>query len=54
MVEAVNYNAFLVSLIRGEACAGEAIVDFGAGIGTFAKALAMDGHSVRCIEPEER
>jgi SAM-dependent methyltransferase len=54
MVEAVNYNAFLVALIRSEARAGETVVDFGAGIGTFAKALALDGHQVQCIEPDRR
>lgn len=54
MVEAVNYNAFLLSLIRSEARAGEVIVDFGAGIGTFAKALAVDGHRVQCVEPDQR
>ena len=54
MVEAVNYNAFLVSLIRSEARAGDAVLDFGAGIGTFAKALASDGHQVQCIEPDQR
>jgi SAM-dependent methyltransferase len=53
MIEAVNYNAFLVSLIRSEARAGEAVIDFGAGIGTFAKVLAMDGHMVQCIEPDQ-
>lgn len=54
MAEAVNYNAFLVSLIRNEARSGEVVLDFGAGIGTFAKALAPDGHQVLCIEPDQR
>ena len=54
MVEAVNYNAFLVSLIRNEARAGETVLDFGAGIGTFANALALNGHNVQCIEPDQR
>jgi SAM-dependent methyltransferase len=54
MVEAVNYNAFLVSLISNEARIGETVLDFGAGIGTFAKALALKGHKVQCIEPDQR
>lgn len=54
MVEAVNYNAFLASLIRSQARPGEVVLDFGAGIGTFAKALALDGHRVQCIEPDQR
>jgi len=54
MVEAVNYNAFLVSLIRSEAHTGETVLDFGAGIGTFAKVLAQEGHKVLCIEPDQR
>lgn len=54
MAEAVNYNAFLMSLIRNEARSGEVLLDFGAGIGTFAKALASDGHQVLCIEPDQR
>lgn len=53
MVEAVNYNAFLASLIRSQARPGEVVLDFGAGIGTFAKALALDGHRVQCIEPDQ-
>lgn len=54
MTEAVNYNAFLVDLIRHEARAGEVVVDFGAGIGTFAKALAQEGYKVHCIEPDQQ
>jgi len=52
MAEAVNYNRFLVELILNEARLGEKIVDFGAGIGTFAKAIAERGHHVHCIEPD--
>lgn len=54
MADAVNYNAFLVSLIREELRPGENIVDFGAGIGTFARAVAGGGHNVHCIEPDRR
>ena len=52
MVGAVNYNRFLVLLIKNEANVGEKVVDFGAGIGTFAKAISNDGFIVQCIEPD--
>ena len=52
MEDAVNYNNFLVSLIEKEAKFGDKIVDFGAGIGTFAKALHKTGYQVHCIEPD--
>ena len=54
MTEAVNYNAFLVALIRDELRTGETIVDFGAGIGTFALAVAGHDRTVHCIEPDRR
>lgn len=54
MTEAVNYNAFLVSLIRNEIRPGEVVLDFGAGIGTFAKAVAGHGGEVWCVEPDRR
>lgn len=54
MTEAVNYNAFLVELIRNEIRPGEVALDFGAGIGTFAKAVAGHGAQVQCIEPDQR
>ncbi len=54
MADAVNYNSFLVSLIQNEARPGEKVVDFGAGIGTFAKTIAGTGHAVHCIEPDLR
>lgn len=54
MADAVNYNAFLVDLIRNEIRPGETVLDFGAGIGTFAKAVAGPGCEVQCIEPDRR
>lgn len=54
MVEAVNYNAFLLALVRNEVGPGQSVLDFGAGIGTFARALAQRGVSVRCVEPDPR
>lgn len=52
MAEAVNYNRFLVDRIAGEASPGDRILDFGAGIGTFALALTQAGHRVDCLEPD--
>lgn len=54
MEEAVNYNRFLLSLIRSHASREQKILDFGAGIGTFASALAKEGYSIRCVEADER
>lgn len=54
MAEAVNYNRYLLSLIRAGARPGDRIVDIGAGIGTFARALAGDGLDVTCVEPDPR
>ena len=54
MADAINYNDFLVSLIRKEVKPGELVVDFGAGIGTFSKQVAMSGHKVHCVEPDHR
>ena len=52
MLEARRYNEHLLSMVRNVLHGGEVIVDFGAGIGTFARALAAEGHSVRCVEPD--
>jgi SAM-dependent methyltransferase len=54
MAEAVNYNRYLLSLIRANARPGDRIADIGAGIGTFARALAADGLDVTCVEPDPR
>ena len=48
---AENYNNFLIGLIRNYASANE-IMDFGAGIGTFARRLREEGFQVTCIEPD--
>lgn len=52
MADAVNYNNFLISLIQKEVRLGEKIVDFGAGIGTFAKVISNRGFQVHCIEAD--
>lgn len=54
MADAVKYNKFLVSLIQREVKPGALVVDFGAGIGTFAQKVAMAGNQVHCIEPDQR
>jgi SAM-dependent methyltransferase len=48
MEEAVRYNRFLLGLIEP---AGR-VLDFGAGSGTFARALAARGVDLLCVEPD--
>jgi SAM-dependent methyltransferase len=52
MTEARNYNRFLIDMVARLARPGDRIVDFGAGIGTFALPMAEQGHGVVCIEPD--
>ena len=52
MAEAVNYNRYLASLIRRELKAGDKVLDFGAGAGTFALPLVQDGVDLACVEPD--
>lgn len=60
MEEAVNYSSFLIRLLMRELTAAMArtqpvsglCVDFGAGIGTFAREIAQRGFSVQCVEPD--
>ena len=52
MAEATNYNAFLLSLVLQQARVGMHILDYGAGIGTFATACREHGLVVQCIEPD--
>jgi len=52
MAEALNYNAFLRSLVERELRPGDAVLDFGAGTGTLALPLAGAGHPVACVEPD--
>jgi SAM-dependent methyltransferase len=46
-----HYNEYLTRLVR-DAASGKELVDFGAGVGTFAKRLRRDGYDVVCIEPD--
>jgi len=52
MKEAKNYNRFLVDMVARHARPGDRVVDFGAGIGTFALPMARQGHNLVCIEPD--
>lgn len=53
MREAINYNAFLLDLVRRHIPASAAVLDFGAGNGTFATPLHREGFDVTCVEPDE-
>jgi SAM-dependent methyltransferase len=54
MQEAVNYNAFLAHEVASEALPGRLIVDFGAGVGTFARPLHRRGLNLVCVENDAR
>ncbi len=54
MARAVNHNNYLVELVRTYAAPGDRILDFGAGIGIFAKRLSDAGHNVSCVEPDPK
>ena len=48
MRAAVRYNAFLADLIARHARPGERLLDFGAGLGTFADLLRAREEGQRC------
>jgi SAM-dependent methyltransferase len=52
MAEAVNYNQYLINLIKAYAGSTKTLVDFGAGTGTFARSMSEQGYQVVCIEPD--
>jgi SAM-dependent methyltransferase len=52
MREAVNYNRFLQDLISRFAVDTTAVLDFGAGIGTFTNNLGIPQSRVACVEPD--
>ncbi|GIL39522.1 hypothetical protein TMPK1_17590 [Rhodospirillales bacterium TMPK1] len=54
MQEAVNYNDFLAREVAREALPGRLIVDFGAGVGTFARPLHQRGLNIICVENDMR
>lgn len=52
MNEAINYNLFLRGFIKSNLQNSDRVLDIGAGIGTFAKELSLDGYMIDCIEPD--
>lgn len=54
MAEARNYNAFLAALVMQHIGRKERVMDFGAGLGTFATALATFGIRPVCLELDAR
>ena len=54
MACAVNYNDYLLGLVEKRADRASRILDFGAGIGTFAARLRERGYGVDCVEPDPR
>lgn len=52
MALATNYNRFLTDLVTSHAQQSDAILGFGAGIGTFSSWLADRGYHVSCIETD--
>ncbi|MCG6890839.1 MAG: class I SAM-dependent methyltransferase [Gammaproteobacteria bacterium] len=52
MLEAENYNRFLTDQVLANRVGGGALLDFGAGIGTFAEMVQARGVQVHCLEPD--
>ena len=52
MQEAKNYNDHLLNIIKKGCQTNVAVVDFGAGIGTFARSMKGIGYEVVCVEPD--
>jgi SAM-dependent methyltransferase len=53
MKEAVNYNRYLLDLIRKHAGAAQKVMDFGAGSGTFAVPTAAAGFDLTAVELDD-
>jgi len=53
MQEAVNYNRYLLDLVRGHAPAHGKVLDFGAGEGQFAAPLSALGLDITALEPDQ-
>ena len=54
MEEARNYNAWLVRQVLRHAGGARTALDFGAGVGTFARPVRAHGLDVTCVELDER
>lgn len=52
MAEAENYNGYLLGLLRKHLAGARLVLDFGAGLGVFARALAESGFTLLCLEPD--
>lgn len=52
MQEAKNYNKYLIELIKGYTNKEASILDFGAGIGTFAQDMVSQKYDVVCLETD--
>jgi SAM-dependent methyltransferase len=50
--QAKNYNAHLLDIVLRGGFDARVVVDFGAGLGTFAKGCTSAGMKVTCIEPD--
>lgn len=51
--DAKNYNAYLLSVVLEGGLNARIVVDFGAGLGTFAAGCRSAGMKVTCIEPDD-
>lgn len=52
MLEAKNYNRFLLGLVLSQARNNGLTVDFGAGCGTFSFPVASTGNNLVCVETD--
>ena len=50
--DARNYNRYLANLLLKFSKVSDQVLDFGAGIGTFAQSLSDAGRQVTCVEPD--
>ena len=53
MRDAVNYNRYLLHVIRSHAGESKRVIDFGAGSGTFAGPISRMGFEVTAVELDE-
>lgn len=53
MAAAISYNNYLTDIVDANLGSGSRILDFGAGIGTFAEFLRVRDRRILCLEPDE-